>query len=64
MRYLLLTLSLIMLPTAALAGGWTAQMQDDEGGQILVASVSGEVDGKLTPSLSLLCGGSVGVKMR
>jgi hypothetical protein len=64
MRRLLLTLSLVILPGAALADGWTAQMQDDEGGQVLVASVSGEPDGKLTPSLSLLCGGSEGVMLR
>jgi hypothetical protein len=57
MRRLLFTLSLFLLPSAALADGWTAQMQDDEGGQVLVASVSGDAVGKLTPSLSLLCGG-------
>jgi hypothetical protein len=64
MRRLLLALSLILLPGAALADGWTAGMQDDEGGSVLVASVSGALDGQLTPSLSLLCGGSEGVMLR
>jgi hypothetical protein len=64
MRPFLLALSLALLPTAALADGWTAQMQDDEGGQVLIASVSGATDGNLTPSLSVLCGGTEGIMLR
>jgi len=64
MRRLLLVMSFVLLPTAALADSWIAQMQEDEGGQVLVATVSGEPQGKLTPSLTLECGGSEGVMLR
>ena len=64
MRRLLLVLSFILLPGAALADGWSAQMQEDEGGQVLVATVSGQPQGNLTPSLSIECGGTEGVMLR
>jgi hypothetical protein len=57
MHRLLLALALIALPAAAHAEGWTAQMQEDEGGPVLVASVTAEAVGDFTPTLRLLCDG-------
>ena len=45
-------------------GGWTAQMQEDEGGSVMVASVTAQADGDVTPALELMCAGSEGVNLR
>ena len=64
MRRTLLCLALMMLPTAALADGWTAEMQEDEGGPVMVASVYAAAVGDVTPELFLMCAGSEGLNMR
>ena len=65
MRRVLLCLALMMLPTAALADGWTAEMQEDEGGdQSMLAYVTAAAVGDVTPELSLMCVGSEGVNLR
>lgn len=64
MRRVLLVLILALIPGLAYADGWVAQMEDDEGGKVMVASVAGEPDGKLTPTLRLMCAGSKGVMLR
>ena len=64
MRRVLLCLALMMLPTAALADGWTAQMEEDEGGSTLVASVTAAAVGDVTPELFIMCAGSEGVNLR
>lgn len=45
-------------------GGWTAEMQEDEGGSVMVASVSAAPVGDVTPVLELMCAGSEGVNLR
>lgn len=57
MNRLLLALALIALPASALAAGWTAEMQEDEGGPVMVAYVTADPVGELTPALRLMCGG-------
>jgi len=64
MRRLLIVVALALVPANAFAGGWTAQMQDDEGGQVMVASVTGDPNGKLTPMLEVECAGTQGVMLR
>lgn len=64
MRRVALCLMLLLLPSAAFAGGWTAQMEDDEGGPTMVASVSADADGAVTPELRLMCAGDEGVMLR
>ena len=64
MRRLLIVLALALWPAAAFADGWTAEMQDDEGGQVMVASVAGDPNGKLTPMLEVECAGTQGVMLR
>ena len=61
MRRLLLCL-VFLLPGVSLAAGstWTAQMEEDEGGPVMVASVEADDagGGTLVPLLRLMCGGS------
>ena len=65
MRRLALCLALFMLPAAAYAAdGWVAQMEEDEGGPVMVASVSGEPVGDVTPMLRIMCAGDEGVDLR
>lgn len=66
MRRALLCLSLLLLPATAFAGDgkWTAEMQEDEGGSVMVASVSIKPVGDLIPTLSLMCAGTEGVNLR
>lgn len=64
MRRVLCVAILALLPGSALADGWTAQMEDDEGGQVLVASVDGDPSGNLTPRLEIECAGKQGVMLR
>ena len=64
MRRALLCLALMMLPTTALADGWTAEMEEDEGGPALVASVSAAAVGDVTPELFMMCAGSEGLNLR
>ena len=64
MRRLLLILVMAILPGSALAEGWVAQMEDDEGGQVMVASVTGDPQGDLTPTLEIECAGKQGVMLR
>lgn len=54
----------LLLPGAALAAGWTAQMEEDEGGPAMVASVTAAPDGGVTPTLRLMCAGEDGVMLR
>jgi hypothetical protein len=64
MRRLLIVLALAIVPGSALADGWTAQMQDDEGGPVMVASVAGDPNGNMTPMLEIECAGKQGVMLR
>ena len=65
MRRLLLSLAVILLPTAAFADtAWVAQMEEDEGGPVMVASVEAAPVGDLTPRLRLMCGGDGEVGLR
>ena len=64
MRRVVLCISLMLLPGTALADGWTAQMEEDEGGKAMVASVSAAAEGDVTPQLRLMCAGSQGVMLR
>ena len=66
MRRLLLCL-VLLLPNAAFAAdtGWTAEMEEDEGGPVMVASVTAEAaDPSTAPSLRMMCAGSDGVNLR
>lgn len=49
---------------SAADSGWIAQMQEDEGGSVMVASVSAAADGDVTPELELMCAGDEGVNLR
>jgi len=51
-------------PAFAAEGSWSAQMEEDEGGSVLVASVSAAADGGVTPELRLMCAGDQGVMLR
>ncbi len=66
MRRALLLLALLLVPGTAFAadGVWTAQQEEDEGGPVMVASVSAEADGGVTPMLRIICAGSEGVMLR
>ncbi len=66
MRRALFCFALMLLPATAFAaeGKWTAEMQEDEGGPVMVASVSGVPVGDLTPVLSLMCAGTEGINLR
>ena len=64
MRRAVLCCALMLLPSAALAEGWTAQMEEDEGGPTMVASIIGSADGSVTPELRLMCAGTEGVNLR
>jgi hypothetical protein len=64
MRRAVLCLAVMLLPSPALADGWTAQMEEDEGGPVMVASITASADGNITPELRLMCAGSEGVMLR
>jgi hypothetical protein len=65
MRRAALCLAVILAAGPAVAAeGWTAQMQQDEGGPVLVAAVSGDGDAKTLPSLQMMCDGKKGVMLR
>lgn len=64
MRRALLCLALFMLPTAAFADGWTAQMEEDEGGSVMVAQVLATPQGDVTPALVMMCGDTGQVNLR
>jgi hypothetical protein len=64
MRRLIVCLLATLLPTAALADGWVAQMEEDEGGPVMVASVDGDPAGAVTPSLMVQCAGKQGLMLR
>lgn len=61
---LLLALAFMSGPAFAADGVWSAQQEDDEGGPVMVASVSAEADGDITPMLRVICAGSEGVMLR
>ena len=64
MRRVLLCCAFFMLPTAAFADGWTAQMQEDEGGSVMVAQVLATPQGDVTPALVMMCGDTGQVNLR
>jgi len=64
MRRILLAAAVAILPSAALADGWVAQPEATKAGNVMVASVAGDPDGTLTPTLKLICAGSKGVMLR
>ena len=64
MRRLLLVLAISLLSGTVRAEGWVAQMEEDEGGPAMVASVSGDSSGQLTPMLRVQCAGTDGVMLR
>ena len=49
----------VMMPLGGTAmaadNGWTAQMEEDEGGSVMVASVSAAPSGDVTPELRIMC---------
>lgn len=51
-------------PAFAATDTWTAQIQDDEGGSVMVASVTAAAVGDVTPELFLMCAGSEGLNLR
>ena len=51
MRRAVLCLALMLLPSAAYADGWTAQMEEDEGGPAMVASITAPAN---VPSWALM----------
>jgi hypothetical protein len=57
MRRFVLCIALCLLPQAAFAATWIAQMEEDEGGPVMVASVTGEAAGDRQPMLRMMCGG-------
>ena len=63
MRPIALALALMLLPTAAFAAGWTAEMQEDEGGPVMTAYVLGEGAADTAPELRMTCG-SDGASLR
>ena len=66
MRRLLFCL-VLLLPDGALGAdpAWTAQLEEDEGGPVMVASVEATPgEGELIPRLRLMCGGSDRVVLR
>jgi len=64
MRRAVLCFALMLLPTAAFADGWTAGMQEDEGGEVMVAQVLAAPQGDITPSLVMMCGDTGQVDLR
>ena len=62
MRRLLLLLVATLLPTASLAAGWTAGMEEDEGGPVMTASVTAEGAGDFPSMLRMNCGDEVGLR--
>jgi hypothetical protein len=65
MRRAAICLALMLLPSPALAAEtWTAQLEEDEGGSVMVASVSAGPDGGVTPMLRVMCAGDEGVMLR
>lgn len=64
MRRAVLCFALMLLPSAAFAEGWTAQMQEDEGGEVMVAQILAEPQGDITPALVLMCGDLGQVNLR
>ena len=48
----------------AATDAWTAQMEEDEGGSIMVASIEAAPVGDITPRLRLMCAGDEGVNLR
>lgn len=55
MRRLVLVIVLLLLPGAALAAGWVAQMEEDEGGPVMTASVQARGEGDLPAQLRMTC---------
>jgi len=65
MRRIVICTALLLLSSPALAAEtWTAQMEEDEGGSVMVASVSGDPDGGVTPMLRVMCAGDEGAMLR
>jgi len=68
MRRVVLCLAVMMSfatgAAVAAGSGWTAQMQEDEGGSVMVASVTAAAVGDVTPELELMCAGDEGVNLR
>ena len=67
MRRAVLFLAVMMPFSGAVVAGdtsWVAQMEEDEGGPVLVASVTAAAVGDLTPELRLMCAGTEGVNLR
>jgi hypothetical protein len=48
----------------AATDAWIAEMEEDEGGSIMVASIDGAPVGDITPRLRLMCAGDEGVNLR
>ena len=61
---LCLAVLLLLSGPARAADGWTAQMEEDEGGSVMVASIAGTASGDITPELRLMCAGDQGVNLR
>jgi hypothetical protein len=58
MRRIVICLTLMLFPGAALAAeGWIAEMEEDEGGPVMVAYVEAAPTGDVTPMLRTMCFG-------
>jgi hypothetical protein len=62
MRRLLSLCALLLLTVPVSAAGWTAGMEEDEGGPVMTASVTGEGPGDFPPMLRMNCGDEVGLR--
>jgi hypothetical protein len=62
MRSFVALAALLLLTSNASAAGWIAQMQEDEGGEVMTASVTGEGPGDFPPMLSMTCWDKVNLR--
>ncbi len=62
MRFILSLAALLLLTSNTLGAGWTAGMEEDEGGPVMMASVEGEGPGDFPPMLILTCSDEVGLR--
>jgi hypothetical protein len=62
MRRLLPLCAVLLLTIPASAAGWTAGMEEDEGGPVMTAWVEGEGPGDFPPMLRMNCGDGIGLR--
>jgi hypothetical protein len=62
MRRFVTLAAILVLTSNASAAGWIAQMQEDEGGEVMTASVTGDGPGDFPPMLSMTCADEVNLR--